>query len=67
MTKPDNQFVKYQGLKESNTRSTLHLRNWDSKPMQARPEDLERGVIRRKTEDILESRELDSINREVWD
>ena len=48
-------------------KSTIHLRNWDSRPMRARPEDIARGKIRRKTEDYLEQWELAKEIREIWE
>jgi len=66
--KPNLEIVQVINNLFGKNRSTLHLRNWDNpKPMRARPEDLARGVIRRRTEDILEARELDSKLGEIWE
>jgi len=65
--KPSTEIIQVMNTLFTRHKSTLHLRNWDTKPMRARPEDLERGKIRRRTENILEARELDAELGEIWE
>jgi len=49
----------------------INIRCWtepgSKRPMQVHPDDLERGRVRRKTEDYLDKGELERESREIWE
>ena len=65
-------YSRYSTKPSYNSRQTINIRNWTDpkspKPLKSgHDEDLERGRIRRKTEDYLDEWMLQANIKEIWD